>query len=180
MTTPDSPVSYPVTITRLPAKGLPVRFEADEAMREALAQAHGLVSVERFVVDVLVENWKGSGVSVKGTVQADVTQSCIVTLDPLPARIDAEIKSIFLPNNSKLARFQEPNGEIVIDPYGDDVPEVFDGDKIDVGAHAEEYFAIMLDPYPRKPGVDPVEILEGEEAPVNPLAEKLAALKGKL
>ena len=177
---PQSPVSYPVTITRLPTKGMPVRFEATDAMREALAKAHDLISVERFIVDVLLTNWKGSGVAVNGKVEADITQACVVTLDPLPAHIHEDIRSVFLPNDSKLMRFQDPSGEIVIDPYTDDVPEVLEGDKVDIGALAEEYFAIMIDPYPRKAGVDPVEIHEGEDAPRNPLAEKLAALKDKL
>ena len=45
-------------------------------------------------------------------------------------------------------------GEIVLDADGPDGPETFAGDTIDVGALAEEFFALAIDPYPRKPGVD--------------------------
>jgi len=180
VTMPHSPVSFPVNINRLPAKGLPVRIEADEQARAALAQSHGLVSVERFVVDAMVTDWKGSGVSVNGRVEACITQSCIATLEPLQARIDEPVDSVFLPRNSKLMRFGDPSGELVIDPEGPDAPEILEGDMVDVGALAEEFFAVALDPYPRKAGAEPVELLEDVDAPKGQLAEKLAALKNKL
>ena len=41
-----SPVSFKASVMRLPQKGLPLVIEADDRQREALAQAHGLVSVE--------------------------------------------------------------------------------------------------------------------------------------
>jgi hypothetical protein len=178
--TTTSPVSFPVSINRLPSKGLPVRIEADAEARLALAEAHGLVSVERFVADLMVTDWKGSGISVNGTVEAKITQACIVTLDPLTARIDEPVDAVFLPRNSKLLRLPDASGELMIDPEGPDAPEIIDGDHVDVGALAEELFAVALDPYPRKAGVEPLEIREDVEATMNPLAEKLAALKGKL
>lgn len=176
----NSPVSFPVSINRLPAKGMPVRIEADAEMRAALAEAHGLLSVERFVADIMVTDWKGSGVAVNGNVEARITQACIVTLEPLAARIDEPVEATFLPRNSKLLRLPDPSSELMIDPEGPDGPEILDGDTVDVGALAEEVFAVALDPYPRKPGVEPLDLREDDEAPMNPLAEKLAALKGKL
>lgn len=175
-----SPVSFSVSINRLPSKGMPVRIEADADKRQALAKAHGLVSVERFVADLMVTDWRGSGVAVNGSVDARITQACIVTLEPLTARIDEPVEATFLPRNSKLLRLPDPSGELMIDPDGPDAPEILDSDMVDVGALAEEVFAVALDPYPRKAGVEPLEFREETEAPINPLAEKLAALKGKL
>ena len=81
-------------------------------------------------------------------------QSCVVTLEPVPAHIDEEIAATFLPEESKLGRegFGQ-GGEILIDVDGPDSPETFSGDRIDVGALAEEYFGLAIDPYPRKKGV---------------------------
>ena len=42
---PQSPVSFPVQVARLPQKGLAVTIEADPAQRAALAAEHGLSSV---------------------------------------------------------------------------------------------------------------------------------------
>lgn len=150
-----SPVSFSVNVARLPQKGMPVRIEADQTQRDALSSAHGLEAVSRFVADLLVTNWKRHGVRVSGSVRANITQTCVVTLEPLEATIDEKIEALFLPEDSKLGRLGfEAGGEIVLDAEGDDAPETFSGDHIDVGALSEEFFGLAIDPYPRKQGVE--------------------------
>ncbi len=102
--------------------------------------------------ELLVSPWKRNGVQVEGKVQADIVQECIVTLEPLPGHIAESVSSVFLPEDSKLGRegFGQ-GGEILIEVDGPDSPETFSGDSIDVGALAEEFFALAIDPYPRKP-----------------------------
>jgi hypothetical protein len=147
------PVSFDVNVARLPNKGMPVAIEATDAQREELAQIHGLVSVESFHADILVSAWKRNGVSVEGRVVADIVQSCIVTLEPVNARVDEEIAQVFLPETSKLGRESFGlGGEILIDVDGPDSPQTFSGDVIDAGALAEEFFGLGIDPYPRKSG----------------------------
>lgn len=150
---PASPVSYQVNVARLPRAGMPVVFEADEAARARLAEAHGLLSVEAFGIDVVVTTWNRNGAKVSGTVTADITQACVVTLEPVAARISAEISTVFLPESSRPGRGHE-TGEMFLDPEGPDSPETFSGDTIDVGALAEEFFELEIDPYPRKPGAE--------------------------
>lgn len=151
--TPSSPISFRVDVLRLPRKGMPVTIDADETQRDELAREHELVAVERLHAEFLVVPWKGDGVRVTGHVEADVVQACVVTLDPVPAKVRAEVEAIYIPTGSSLARHMaDPSGEILVDPDGPDAPEVFSGDKIDVGALAEEFFALELDPYPRSPG----------------------------
>ncbi len=61
----------------------------------------------------------------------------------------------FCPRISKLGRLGfHSGGEIVLDAEGPDSPETFSGDTIDVGALAEEFFELAIDPYPRKSGVN--------------------------
>lgn len=177
-----SPVSFKVTATRLPQKGLPVVIEADAGQREALAEAHGLVSVDKFRAELLVAAWKRNGVKVSGHVEADITQECVVTLDPLQARIDETVEGLFLPEDSKLGRLGfEGGGEIHIDAEGPDSPEIFSGDTIDVGALAEEFFGLGIDPYPRKSGAALPGTAEDAAAaqPEGPLQEKLRRLARK-
>ncbi len=128
-------------------------IEADARQRQALAEVHGLLAVERWRADLLVTGWKRNGVKVAGSVTADIVQECIVTLDPLPATIESEVSGLFFPDDSRIGRdgFSH-GGEIVLDPEGDDAPETFTGSTIDVGALAEEFFGLAIDPYPRKPG----------------------------
>ncbi|MDQ2633163.1 MAG: DUF177 domain-containing protein [Pseudomonadota bacterium] len=178
----QSPVSFRAFVTRLPQKGLPVVIEADARQRKALADAHGLLSVENFRADLLVTPWKRNGVKVSGHVEADITQECVVTLDPLQARIDEKVDGLFLPEDSKLGRLGfDAGGEIHVDAEGPDSPESFSGDAIDVGALAEEFFGLGIDPYPRKPDA----VLPGTGAddaaarPEGPLQEKLRRLTRK-
>lgn len=151
----SSPVSFAVHVARLPKLRMPVVIEADEKQRRLLAQEHGLLRVESFHAELQVEPWKRHGVRVSGRVSAAIVQACIVTLDPLPAAIDEPIEAVFLPEDSKLGRLGfEDGGEILLDPDGPDSPETFSGDMLDVGALAEEFFGLALDPYPRKSGVE--------------------------
>lgn len=178
----SSPVSFKASVTRLPQGGMPVLVDADAGQREALAAAHGLVSVERFHAELLVAPWKRNGVKVSGRVEADITQECVVTLDPLQAKIDEPVEGLFLPEDSKLGRLGfEAGGEIHIDAEGPDSPETFSGDTIDVGALAEQFFSLGIDPYPRKPGATLAARDEGDASsrPEGPLQEKLRQLKPK-
>ena len=175
---PTSPVSFSVNVARLPSKGMPVTIEADDEQRAALAAEHGLVSVRTFRAALLVAPWKGDGVRITGEIEADIVQQCVVTLDPLDARIAEPVEAVFLPRESKLAR-GDSGGEIVLDADGPDAPETFAGDTIDVGALAEELFAVAIDPYPRKEGVGIVAVGEDDAENYGPLREKLRLLQGK-
>jgi uncharacterized metal-binding protein YceD (DUF177 family) len=176
--TEQSPVSYRLQVRNLPPKGTTVTLDANPEQRAALARAHGLLSVERFWTELLARRWKGDGTRVIGKVEADITQACIVTLEPVVARIDEEVSAIFVPEGSRLARIEDENGEILLQADGDDLPEVFEGDSIDLGALAEEFFALGIDPYPRKEG-SALELPSGKGEPERgPLYDALKKLKG--
>jgi hypothetical protein len=176
---PQSPVSFRANVARLPHKGLPVVIEADAAQRAVLAEEHGLLSVEAYRAELLVVSWKRNGVKVSGRVEADITQACIVTLEPVEAHIDEPVEALLLPEDSKLGRQGfEGGGEILLDADGPDSPETFSGDTIDVGALAEQFFGLAIDPYPRKSGaaLDAAGDTEPEE---NEFQQKLRSLLGK-
>lgn len=178
---PVPALSHKVSVSRLPQRGMPVRIEATVEERVALARDHGLVEVKAFTADLLVAKWRGDGVKVTGTIAADIVQTCSVTQEPLDARIENEVDAVFVPEQSKLARIRaDANGEILLDAEGPDAPETFEGDHLDAGQVAEEFFELGIDPYPRKPGAEFVEINDAQKEPatVSPFA-KLAALKQK-
>ncbi|AZO55258.1 MULTISPECIES: DUF177 domain-containing protein [unclassified Mesorhizobium] len=175
----QSPVSFFANVARLPQKGLPVVVEADPAQRAALAEAHGLLSVEAYRAELLVTSWKRNGVKVSGRVEADITQACIVTLDPVQAHIDEPVEALLLPEDSKLGRQGfDGGGEILLDADGPDSPETFSGDTIDVGALAEQFFGLAIDPYPRKPGAS-LDAGDDTGSAENEFQQKLRSLLGK-
>lgn len=172
----ESPVSFLANVARLPQKGMQVVIEADAKQRARLAEQHGLTSVERYRAELLVTSWKRNGVKVSGTVEADIVQECVVTLEPIESRISEEVSAVYLPEDSKLGREGfHGGGEILIDADGPDSPETFSGDTVDVGALAEEFFELAIDPYPRKSGAG-MEHIEDADLPDSPFA-KLSALK---
>jgi hypothetical protein len=176
---PKSPVSFIANVARLPQKGLPVVIVADERQRAALATEHELLSVETYRAELLVARWKRNGVKVSGHVEADITQACIVTLDPVSAHIDEPIEALLLPEESKLGREGfEGGGEIVLDADGPDSPETFSGDFIDVGALAEQFFGLAIDPYPRKAGAA-IEAAGDDQPEESEFQKKLRSLLGK-
>jgi len=174
-----SPVSFKANVARLPHKGLMVVIDADAAQRIALAEEHDLLSVESYRAELLVAPWKRNGVKVSGHVVADITQACIVTLEPVAAHIDEPVDALLLPEQSKLGRQGfDGGGEILLDAEGPDSPETFSGDTIDVGALAEQFFGLAIDPYPRKSGAS-LEAAGPDEPVENEFQQKLRSLLRK-
>lgn len=148
--TDKSPISLVVDVRRLPQKGFPAQIRPNDTERAALAAEHHLLSVESFHAELLVRAWKKAGIIVTGTVRARIIQECIVTTEPVPATIDETVEAIFVPEGSPLSRPEISEGEMFLDADGPDGPETFDGERIDVGALADEFFALAINPYPRK------------------------------
>ncbi|PRD41907.1 metal-binding protein [Phyllobacterium phragmitis] len=171
-----SALKFPVSVQHLPQKGITVTIKANERERTALARDHDLEVVKSFEAEFQIMPWKKQGVKVQGRIDADIVQACIVTLEPLDARIAEDVEAVFVPENSKLARIRlDESGEMLIDAEGPDMPETFSGDRIDIGAVAEEFFELAIDPYPRKPGItEPITSSESAvtdtEKPVSPFA----------
>lgn len=176
-----SPISFPVNVAGLPQRGMSVVVEADAGQRDALAAAHDLLEVVSLRADLAVTSWKKGGVRIGGRLRARIVQACIVSLEPVETVIDEDVSALFLPESSKLvAPRRSLDGEILLDAKGDDAPETFSGDTIDVGSLVEEFFELGIDPYPRKSGAT-LEAKAGliEDA-AGPLKEKLEALRKKL
>ncbi len=167
--------SYRVNVGSVAANPLDVWLEATEDERLEMAERWGVLSVESVRAQLHLNRWKRDGVRIKGTVEAALTQSCVVTLEPVSTTVSETIDALFVPENSRLARLDvADDGEIVVDADGPDVPETFHGDSIDVGAVSEEFIVLALDPYPRSEGAvfqpdrsDP----EGETLAPSPFAE---------
>ncbi|GGA92017.1 metal-binding protein [Brucella endophytica] len=176
-----SALRFPVSVQHVPQKGLTVTIKADDRERAALASNHGLEEVKSFEAEFQIMPWKKRGLKLHGRIDADIVQSCVVTLEPIEARIAEKVETILIPEDSSLARIRlDESGEMLIDAEGPDVPETFSGDHIDAGAIAEEFFELALDPYPRKPGLPEETVIEvgnaEPEKPVSPFA-KLADWK---
>jgi uncharacterized metal-binding protein YceD (DUF177 family) len=101
-------------------------------------------------------------VLARGALRAKVTQTCVVSLDDF----DAPVEEMFQ------VRFVSVGQETDdIDPASDDeIP--FEGNVIDLGEAVAEQLGLVIDPYPRSPGVE-MPAIEDE-----PEQHPFAALRG--
>jgi uncharacterized metal-binding protein YceD (DUF177 family) len=135
--------SRPVSVSRLPPGGR-FKVEATPREREALARRFDLVALDRLVGEVRLTRLANAAVRLEGTLDADVVQSCVVTLDPVPANVADEFAVVYTPELDA-AREVELTGE-------EEAIELLHGDTIDIGEAVAQQLSLALDPYPRAPG----------------------------
>jgi uncharacterized metal-binding protein YceD (DUF177 family) len=142
-----------VRVDAIPREGQVIAIEASPAEREELASFYRLPAIAALTATLRVEPWGRGGARVTGAVHGEVTQTCIVSLDPFPATVDEEVDVRFAPQaaaNSGSVATEETQTFSLVDE--DEPDPVIDG-TIDLGALTAEFLALGLDPYPRKPGV---------------------------
>ncbi|MGE4064354.1 MAG: DUF177 domain-containing protein [Rhodospirillaceae bacterium] len=162
MNAPQSEFSFPVDATTLPPSGRHYEITADEAERARVAQRLGLPAISALKARFDLTPRAGGIVKVTGSVQASVTQTCVVTLVPVPAEVREDIEARFTlyspvkpspkaPTKSggKPERDEE---EDLLDFGGEEPAEEAIGGQIDLGELAVVQLALGLDPYPRAPG----------------------------
>ena len=172
------PVRRNIILADVPNDGRHVKVVASEDELSELAEFADIEAVTRFAAEIDVRPWGKHGFAVTGTVTADVVQTCVVSLESVQNSV-AEAIAVRLAPVSDAERYKpklNADGEVEIDPEGEDAPDFFDGPTGDVGAIAVEFFVLGLDPYPRKQGVvfEPPD--DPNAASLSPFA-KLVALK---
>jgi uncharacterized metal-binding protein YceD (DUF177 family) len=148
-------------------------ISAEPGERAALARRFGLVSLDRLDATLELRRQAGDIIHVSGRLMADVVQSCVVSLAPVPAHIETDFELEYGASAGQ-------EGDVAFDPLGPDALEpIYDG-QIDLGEAAAQQLAIALDPYPRAPGavLDTAGLSVGDEksGAKQPFAA-LAALK---
>jgi hypothetical protein len=131
-------------------------LEADSATRERIATALGLDALLSLKTKLEVSPWL-DGAQIAGRWNAQVRQTCGVTLESFDTDLEGELHVRALPQGS--AALGEPDtaqqgGELDLDPGADDPPDALPDDKIDLGAYVVEDLSLAIDPFPRKPGVE--------------------------
>lgn len=147
---PDTcgPFSRPVTVTSLPQEGREVRVSATQEECAALKADLGLDDLRRLEARFRLV-WAHGRLGVTGRITADITQTCVVTLDPFDSILDEDVEVQFV-EAAPPRRNATVEQEVEIDP--DEPDEIVDG-RVDLGSIASEFLALGLDPYPKKPGV---------------------------
>lgn len=160
---PGKPSKWRVRVAGLPRQGRAVKLEANETERAGIADDFGLLRLPRFGAALTLKPAGREGVRLSGTLEADVVQACVVSLDPVESRMAEEIDRVFVAGaGEEEAAADVEAAEIVVELDAEDPPDPFDGVCLDVEAVLLEHFALALDPYPRKPGVEAPDAGSGQ------------------
>ncbi len=126
------------------------RIEATEAERNAVARRLALVSLDRLAADLRLRRTEGGTViAVSGHVEAEATQSCVVSLAPLRSRVAEDFTSRYSLAPADIDDAGGDSGPVEVDAAGDDPPEALGPDGLDLGETVVQQLAIALEPYPR-------------------------------
>lgn len=153
---PGSEFSHVVEVDRIGPQGLQMQLEADQAARAALARRLRIVSIQSLKADLtLVPEAQAGHFRLTGRLEAEVDQSCVVSLEPVRQKVTEVFLRRFGPETEArpTAELGEDEAEW-LDPDADDPPDPVIGGQIDLGDVVAEELALGLDPYPRKPGVE--------------------------
>ncbi len=113
-----------------------------------LAQWAGVDEVRSFAAQVELSRLSRTQFALEAEFEADIVQSCIVTLEPVPAHIAKHISRElhFSP------RLRAESGELTLAAGDEDTPEEIASLDYDLAAPLLEEFVLSIDPYPRKKG----------------------------
>lgn len=160
------------TSTEIPEEGFSSVRSAREDLRAALCDDLDLLGCSRLDASYLIRPLSQGRYLLTGMIQADVTQSCVVSLEPVESHIEEPFEVEFRPGGPSSGDFDALDIRDI---------EPLEGGVIPVGRIVYEQFASALDPYPRKEGVqldtDAVES-RGEDDRDNPF-DVLKQLKSK-
>ncbi len=141
--------SRPLTMAEVPAEGLSLELDATASECTAVARRLGLLGLSKLHGEVSVKPLAGGGLALKGSLQASVQQSCVVTLEPLSIEVSRPLDIRFL--EEEAYRQHESAQEDPLD--GPDV-EPMPGELLDLGELLVEELSLGLDPHPRRTDAD--------------------------
>jgi hypothetical protein len=151
------PLSRPVDVGRLPRGRAEVTVEASPEECAALARDFGIPAL-RDLVGRFVLTGTLSRLTVTGTVEADATQVCTVSLESFESRVSEPVEVVFSDAPPPEEEDEDGPPENAPEP-----PDAIVNGRIDFGALTAEFLALGLDPYPRKPGVSFEPVASGPE-----------------
>jgi uncharacterized metal-binding protein YceD (DUF177 family) len=160
--------SRPIVVEKIPSSGMTQILEANAAERQRLVERFGLLELPHLKAELTVHS-KGldQSVAVTGKLIADIVQSCVVTLEPLPSHVEQNIDVLFVA--PELMEAVADSAQVDLDT--EDTETIIDG-MIDLGELVAQHLGIAMDPYPRKPGAAFVAAEYGvAETPSNPFAQ---------
>lgn len=125
-----------------------IQVQAEPAERAALAGRFGLKSIDGLTAEYRIRR-DAQGIVATGHLSARVVQACVITDEPVPAKIEEDFAIRFLPETEG----EDSDDETELSEDECDIV-FYSGGAIDLGEAAAETLALALDPYPRSPAAE--------------------------
>ena len=131
---------------------------ADEKQR--LCQRLGLESIQELKADIQIGHPSGaSAYHIHGHISGEITQNCVVSLEPVVNRVDESFDAWFADPDSAVSiakvrhekDMERGHGEVEMLDEQDDPEAIIDG-KIDLGEVVTQFLSLSIDPYPHAEG----------------------------
>lgn len=154
----------PVDLARLGDAGMRMTVEANAAERAALAKRFGISAIDSLRADLELRRISGgAAVKLSGTLSAEVTQACVVTLEPVKQHVEEPFEILYA---DEVTDEQSAIGAVSDIAWPEPLPQ----GTLDVGEAVAEQLSLGLDPYPRAPGVELEQHWTGEGESAKPFA----------
>jgi len=149
-------------------------ISATEDERRGLAEWAGVEEVSRLQGRIAVWPQSKTRFAIETEFEADIVQSCVVTLAPVHSRIARSFTRI-LHLAPGAHRFADRGGLVAPDSLDEEAPDEIERTRYDLATPLREELALAIDPYPRAPGVGFDAPDDAEDQPDSPFAvlEKL-------
>jgi hypothetical protein len=131
-------------IVDIPANGLVSTREATVAERQAITSALGLLALNVLAANYRIRSAAAGANRLSWKLRAEATQACVVSLEPVGARIESDFDVEFRPDLSEAL-----SDEDLSVLSGPDLERLERG-VIPVGRIVFETLSSALDPYPRR------------------------------
>jgi hypothetical protein len=135
----------------IPQHGLRVERSASTEECAELAAALGILACERLEVGYEIEPLPQGRYLARGQLTAVLEQSCVVTLEAVPTRVEESFDVPFWPPEQLAASSPGAPEHDVLVP---DDPEPIENHRLAIGRVMFELVAAGLDPYPRASGAE--------------------------
>ena len=160
----------PIELSRLNQGEQRFIINANAAERAALAERFGLVGLDRLEAGVRLGRIAGGLVRLEAEMTADVTQTCVVTLEPVKNHVAEKFTVLY--GEGGEAR------EVTLDGEAETI-EAIVGGVIDIGEAVAQQLSLALDPFPHAPGAATVQLAADAEVGAESPFKVLARLRSK-
>ena len=171
----NAPLEWSYRVREIPESGLRETRTATAAERASVAAALEVVSCEELTAKFYIRATGKGNYRLSGSVAAKLTQTCVVTLEPISQTAAGTFDVEFWPAGSV-----PEQGEDEVEALSAAEIEPIEHGLIDSGRIVFETLSANVDPYPRKAGAEfQADALDDPEKPAGGPFAALKSLKDR-